>query len=190
MIVIWQCPSGTEFGDNIVPFNFFFSSFGFQEDFRTDAKEVYRISVHQCEHFVGTSPTKNAHKIFKNFGKVLCPNISKNIFSILGQKTMQINVFWSQGYGKIVFFDQKPILKIFNFWTFFRFFFQIFSSFYTFFANFYNLQRLLTHLELYRACLYRPCLTLLVEEIRCIKNQQKFIFLKQFFSNNSFLSHF
>ena len=69
LIVIWQCPSGTEFGDNIVPFNFFFSSFGFPEDFRTEAKEVYRISVHQCEHFVGTSPKKFAHKLFLIFGK-------------------------------------------------------------------------------------------------------------------------
>ena len=69
LLVIWQCPSGTAFGDNIVQFNFFFSSFGFPEDFRTEAKEVYRISVHQCEHFVGTSPTKFAPNFFLIFGK-------------------------------------------------------------------------------------------------------------------------
>ena len=107
LIVIWQCPSGTEFGDNIVPFNFFFSSFGFPEDFRTEAKEVCRISVHQCEQFVGTSPTKFAHKFFLIFGKILSPKKSKNFFSILGQKTMQIDVIWSQEYGKIVFLSKK-----------------------------------------------------------------------------------
>ena len=141
--------------------NFFFTSSGFPEDFKTEDQKIHWSLAHQCEHFVGTSPTKNAHKIFKNFGKVLCPNISKNIFSILGQKTMQINVFWSQGNGKIVFstknqfwkfpiFGLRKFSKFFEkFVKFFRFFFQNFSSFYTFFANFYNLQRLLTHLELY-----------------------------------------
>ena len=120
--------------------NFFFTSSGFPEDFKTEDRKIHWSLAHQCEHFVGTSPTKNAHKIFKNFGKVLCPNISKNIFSILGQKTMQINVFWSQGYGKIVFFDQKPNLKIFNFCKFFSIFFskyfQVFTPFLQIFITF------------------------------------------------------
>ena len=80
LLVIWQCPSGTEFGDNIVQFNFFFSSFGFPEDFRTEAKEVYRISVHQCEHFVGTSPTKFAHKFYLIFGKYSKSKKIENFF--------------------------------------------------------------------------------------------------------------
>ena len=33
-------------------------------------------------------------------------------FSILGQKTMQIDVIWSQEYGKIVFLSKKNFKKI------------------------------------------------------------------------------
>ena len=43
---------------------FFFSLYGFPEDFRTEDNKIHRTLVHQCEHFVGTSPTKIAHKIF------------------------------------------------------------------------------------------------------------------------------
>ena len=148
LIVIWQCPSGTEFGDNIVQFIFFFSSFGFPEDFRTEAKEVYRISVHQCEHFVGTSPQNLLTIFFWFFEKILSPKKSNFFFSILGQKTMQIDVIWSQEYGKIVFLSKKNFKKfrfldLENFQKifqknvkFFQFFFSKILNFFSFFAKF------------------------------------------------------
>ena len=143
-------------------FQFYFSSSGFPGYFKTEDKKIRRTLVHQCEHFVGTRPTKIAHKFFQILEKILCPKKSKNIFPILGQKTMQIDVIWSQGYVKIVFltknqfynfliFGLRKISKIFEkFVKFFSNFFSNFSIFYTFFANFYKFHQLLTHLELYR----------------------------------------
>ena len=107
LIVIWQCPSGTEFGDNFVPFNFFFSSFGFPEDFRTEAKEVYRISVHQCEHFVGTSPTKFAHKLFLIFGKNYKSKKIENFFFNFGSKNYADRCNLVSGVRQNSFFVQK-----------------------------------------------------------------------------------
>ena len=63
LIFIWQCPSGTTVVDNTKIY-FFFTSSGFPADFRTEEKKKHRILVYQCEHFVGTSPTKIAHKVF------------------------------------------------------------------------------------------------------------------------------
>ena len=117
LIVIWQCPSGTEFGDNIVQFNFFFSSFGFPEDFRTEAKEVYRISVHQCEQFVGTSPTKFAHKFFLIFGKNSKSKKLEIFFFDFGSKNYADWCNLVSGVRQNSFFVQKKILKNFDFWT-------------------------------------------------------------------------
>ena len=103
LIVIWQCPSGTEFGDNIVQFNLFsvhsvlqrISGLG-QENTLDFGSSVWT--------FCGDEPHKNCSQNFLNFWKKIpCPKKLKIIFSILGQKTMQIDVIWSQGYGKIVF---------------------------------------------------------------------------------------
>ena len=52
---------------------------------------------------MGKSPTKIAHKFFLIFGKNSKSKKIETFFSILGQKTMQIDVIWSQGNGKIVF---------------------------------------------------------------------------------------
>ena len=113
--------------------------------------------------FCGNKPHKNcSHCFFKFWKKYYVQKKSKNIFPILGQKTMQIDVIWSQGYVKIVFltknqfynfliFGLRKISKIFEkFVKFFSNFFSNFSIFYTFFANFYKFHQLLTHLELYR----------------------------------------
>ena len=116
LIVIWQCPSGTEFGDNIVQF-IFFSSFGFPEDFRTESKEVYWISVHQCEHFVGTSPTKFAHKFFLIFGKNSKSKKFEIFFFDFGSKNYADRCNLVSGVRQNSFFVQKKILKNFDFWT-------------------------------------------------------------------------
>ena len=117
LIVIWQCPSGTDFGDNIVQFNFFFISFGFPEDFRTEAKEEYRISVHQCEQFVGTSPTKFAHNFFLIFGKNSMSKKFQIFFFDFGSKNNADRCNLVSGVRQNSFFVQKKILKNFDFWT-------------------------------------------------------------------------
>ena len=112
--------------------------------------------------FCGVKPHKKGPQFFWKFRiKILCLKSRKLYFSILGPKTVQIDVFWSQKYGILVFltknqfynfliFGLRKISKIFEkFVKFFSIFFSNFSIFYTFFANFYNLHQLLTHLELY-----------------------------------------
>ena len=88
---------------------------------------------------MGTSPTKFAHKFFLIFGKNSSPKNSKFFFSILGQKTMQIDVIWSQEYGKIVFLSKKKNFKKFRFLdleNFQKFFKKMLNFFIFFFQNF------------------------------------------------------
>ena len=103
LIVTWQCPSGTAFGYNILQFNSFSVHPVFQ---RTSGLKTTNF-IEFCSSvwaFCGDKPHKNCSQNFLNFWKKIpCPKRLKIIFSILGQKTMQIDVIWSQGYGKIVF---------------------------------------------------------------------------------------
>ena len=123
-------------------FQFYFSSSGFPEDSKTEDKKIHRTLVHQCEHFVGTSPTKIAHKFFQILEKILCPKKSKIIFPILGQKTMQIDVIWSQGYVKIVFLTKN---QFYNFLIFgLRKISKIFEKFVKFFSNFFQIFQFFT----------------------------------------------
>ena len=103
LIVTWQCPSGTAFGDYILQFNSFSVHTVFQRTsgLRTAKSiELWFISV---SILWGRAPQKLLTKFSKFLKKIQCPKKLKTIFSILGQKTMQIDLFWSQGYGKIVF---------------------------------------------------------------------------------------
>ena len=111
--------------------------------------------------FCGDEPHKNCSQSFLKFWKKI-PSQKKSMkfFSILGQKTIQIDVIWSQEYGKLVFLTKNWFLKFSIFGLrkiskffekileFFSIFFSNFSNFCPFFAIFYNLHQLLTHLEL------------------------------------------
>ena len=61
---------------------------------------------------MGTSPTKFAHKFILIFGKNSKSKKIEKYFSILGQKIMQIDVIWSQEYGKRVFLSKNKFKKI------------------------------------------------------------------------------
>ena len=161
MIVIWQCPSVTGFGDELLHFNSISVHPVFQRTSRLRTRKSIGLWSISVSILWEQAPQKLLTKFFQILEKILCPKKSKNIFPILGQKTMQIDVIWSQGYVKIVFltknqfynfliFGLRKISKIFEkFVKFFSNFFSNFSIFYTFFVNFYNLSQLLTHLELY-----------------------------------------
>ena len=92
-----------------------FDSLCFPEDSRTeDSKYTSNFGL-SVWAFCGDEPHKNCSQIFWIFRKKIpSPKKWKIIFSILGQKTMQIDVIWSQGYGKIVFWP-KSNFKIFRF---------------------------------------------------------------------------
>ena len=103
LIVSWQCPSGTAFGDYILHFNCFSVHTVFQgtSGLRTTKSiELWFISV---SILWGRAPQKLITNFLKFSEKNSKSKKWKIIFSILGQKTMQIDVIWSQGYGKIVF---------------------------------------------------------------------------------------
>ena len=58
--------------------------------------------------FCGVKPHKKCPQFFLKFRiKILCLKSRKFWFSILGRKTVQIDVFWSQEYGKRVFLTKN-----------------------------------------------------------------------------------
>ena len=107
LIVIWQCPSGTEFGDNIVQFNFFSLHSVFQRTSGLRPKKYIEFQFISVSNLWGRAPQNLLTNFFWFLEKILCPKNSNFFFSILGQKTMQIDVIWSQEYGKIVFLSKK-----------------------------------------------------------------------------------
>ena len=107
LIVIWQCPSGTEFGDNIVQFNFFSAHSVFQRTSGLTPKNYVEFQFISVSNLWGRAPQNLLTIFFLIFGKILSPKNSKFFFSILGQKTTHIDVIWSQEYGKIVFLSKK-----------------------------------------------------------------------------------
>ena len=114
--VIWQCPSGTEFGDNIVQFNFLSVHSVFQRTSGLRPVKYIEFQFISVSNLWGRAPQNLLTNFFWFLEKILSPKNSI-FFSILGQKTMQIDVLWSQEYGIIVFLSKKKILKNFDFWT-------------------------------------------------------------------------
>ena len=161
MIVIWQCPSGTGFGDELLHFNSISVHPVFQRTSRLRIRKSIGLWSISVSILWEQAPQKLLTKFFQILEKILSPKKSKIIFPILGQKTMQIDVTWSQGYVKKVFltknqfynfsiFGLRKISKFFEkILDFFSIFFSNFLNFCRFFAIFYNLHQLLTHLELY-----------------------------------------
>ena len=107
LIVIWQCPSGTEFGDNIVQFNFFSVHSVFQRTSGLRPKKYIEFQFISVSNLWGRAPQNLLTIFFWFLEKILSPKNSNFFFSILGQKTMQIDVILSQEYGKIVFLSKK-----------------------------------------------------------------------------------
>ena len=58
--------------------------------------------------FCGVKPHKKGPQFYRKFRiKILCLKSRKLYFSILGPKTVQIDVFWSQKYGILVFLTKN-----------------------------------------------------------------------------------
>ena len=71
----------------------------------------------QCGLFVGSSPTKNAHNFLKVSDQNPMSKNSKIIISNFGSKNCANRCILVSEVRYISFFDEKPILKIFDFWT-------------------------------------------------------------------------
>ena len=107
LIVIWQCPSGTAFEDNILQFNSFSVHLVFHRSSGLRTEKFSELRFISVSILWGRAPQKLLTLFFQILEKILSPKKSKNFFSILGQKIMQIDVIWSQGYGKIVFLSKN-----------------------------------------------------------------------------------
>ena len=117
LIFIWQCPSGTKVVDNTLKFISFSLRPVFQRTSGLRREKYIEFWFISVSILWGRAPQKVLTKFFKILEKNSKSKKSKIFFSILGQKTIQIDVIWSQEYGKIVFLTKKLIFKIFDFWT-------------------------------------------------------------------------
>ena len=116
-IVIWQCPSGTLFVHDIYNFTHFLFFSICPVELSEWAQYINLTLVSQCEHFLGPGPTKSAHKIFQILGKNSMSKKSK-IFSFdFGSKNYADRCNLTSELRGNSFFDQKKILKIFDFRT-------------------------------------------------------------------------
>ena len=107
LLVIWQCPPGTEFGDELLQFNFFSVHPVFQRTSGLRTRNYIGLWFISVSILWGRAPQKLLTEFFKFLEKILWPKNSKIIFSILGLKIMQIDLIWSQGYGKTVFLTKN-----------------------------------------------------------------------------------
>ena len=125
LLVIWQCPPGTEFGDDLLQFNSFSVHPVFQRTSGLRTRNYIGLWFISVSILWGRAPQKLLTKFFKFLEIILCPKNSKIIFSILGLKIIQIDLIWSQGYGKTVFwrktkFKKFRFLYLENFQNFFK----------------------------------------------------------------------
>ena len=107
LIFIWQCPSGTANGYNILQINSFSLHPVFQRTSGLRIKKSVEFWLISVSILWGQAPQKLLTNFLKFSEKILCPKNSKIIFSILGLKIMQIDLIWSQGYGKTVFLTKN-----------------------------------------------------------------------------------
>ena len=91
--------------------------------------------------FCGVKPHKKCPQFFWRFRiYFLRPKSRKLLFSILGRKNVQIDVFWSQEYGKLVFWTKNQFKKIsiFGLRKISNFFLKICQNFFDFYFEFFN----------------------------------------------------
>ena len=117
LIVIWQCPSGTEFGDNIVQFNFFLVHSVFQRTSGLRPKKYIEFQFISVSNFWGRAPQKLPTNFFLIFGKNSKSKKIEKIFFDFGSKNYADRGSLVSGVRQNSFFVQKKILKNFDFWT-------------------------------------------------------------------------
>ena len=116
LIVTWQCPSGTAFGDYILQFNSFSVHTVFQRTSglrTTKSIEFWFISV---SILWGRAPQKLLTIFSKFLKKIPCQKI-ENYFFDFGSKNYADRLVLVSGIRKNSFFDQNEVLKFFKFWT-------------------------------------------------------------------------
>ena len=106
LLVIWQCPSGTEFGDNIVQFNFFSVHSVFQRTSGLRPKKYIEVQFISVSILWGRAPQNLLTIFFKFLEKFLSPKKSI-FFSILGKKNYADRCNLVPGVRQNSFFVQK-----------------------------------------------------------------------------------
>ena len=113
------------------------------EDFKTlGRRSDCRVhSVFSVWAFCGVKPHKKGPQFFWRFRiYFLRPINRKLLFLILGRKTVQIDVFWSQEYGKTVFWTKNWFKKfsLLGLRKISKFFLKICQIFFDFFFKFFD----------------------------------------------------
>ena len=117
LIVIWQCPSGTAFEDNILQFNSFSVHLVSHRSsgLRTEKfSELWFISV---SILWGRAPQKLLTKFLKFLEKNSKSKKIKKFFFDFGSKNYADRCNLVSGVRENSFFEQKLILKFFDFRT-------------------------------------------------------------------------
>ena len=116
LIVIWQCPSGTEIGDNIVQFHFFSVHSVFQRTSGLRPKKYIEFQFISVSNLWGRAP-QNLLTIFFDFWKKFKVQKIRIFFFHFGSKNYADRCNLVSGVRQNSFFVQKKILKNFDFWT-------------------------------------------------------------------------
>ena len=114
--VIWQCPSGTEFGDNIVQFNFLSVHSVFQRTSGLRPVKYIEFQFISVSNLWGRAPQNLLTNFFWFLEKILSPKNSIFFFDF-GSKNYADRCTLVSGVRHNSFFVQKKILKNFDFWT-------------------------------------------------------------------------
>ena len=114
LLVIWQCPPGTEFGNDLLQFNSFSVHPVFQRTSGLRTRNYIGLWFISVSILWGRAPQKLLTKFFKFLEKILCP---KNYFFNFGSKNYADWFNLVSGVRENSFFDEKLSLKNFDFWT-------------------------------------------------------------------------
>ena len=117
LIVIWQCPSGTEFGDNIVQFNFFSAHSVFQRTSGLTPKNYIEFQFISVSNLWGRAPQNLLTIFFFDFWKNSKSKKFEIFFFHFGSKNYAYRCNLVSGVRQNSFFVQKKFLKNFDFWT-------------------------------------------------------------------------
>ena len=141
LIFIWQCPSGTANGYNILQINSFSLHPVFQRTSGLRIKESVEFWLISVSILWGQAPQKLLTNFLNFSEKNSKSKKMENYFFDFGSKNYADRCILVSGVREKSFVDQKPILKIFdfglrkfskNFWKIYKIFSIFFAKFFTF----------------------------------------------------------
>ena len=117
LVVIWQCPSGTAFEDNILQFNSFSVHPVSQRTSGLKTEKFIELRFNSVSILWGRAPQKLLTKFLKFLEKNSKSKKIKKYFFDFGSKNYADRCNLVSGVRENSFFDLKNFLKIFDFWT-------------------------------------------------------------------------